>query len=143
MTNYFISPHFRIAELVSREILTAFGERATWFIDPRIPVFLEFMRGRFGVTYLNNWIDGGKADSRGFRAPTDREGASMSQHRFGRATDTTYKNVTAEEVREDIKKNWKELYLPLGVTCIEDNVSWLHADFRYIQYQKELFIVLP
>jgi len=143
MNNCYVSRHFRIAELVSKEILIAYGIRATWFLDPRLIPFLEFMRRRFGPTYLNNWIDGGNKDSRGFRAPSDRTGAVMSQHRFGRAGDTVYKNISAEEAREDIKRNWKELYLPLGITCIEDNVSWLHADMRYIPNQKELLIVQP
>lgn len=101
------------------------------------------MRNRFGVTYLNNWLDGGNLDSRGFRAPTDPDGGLMSQHKFGRATDTTFKHRTAQEVREDIITNWKTLYQPLGITTIEAGVNWVHADMRFIPGQKELLIVVP
>lgn len=143
MDNFKVSFHFRIAELVSRAVLTRWGKSSLWFIDPRVIQYLEFMRHRFGVTYLNNWIDGGNLDSRGFRAPSDTDGSSMSQHRFGRATDTTYKNATPQEVRQDIMYNWKELYLPLGITTVEADVNWVHADMRYIPNQQELFIVKP
>jgi hypothetical protein len=63
----------------------------------------------------------------------------MSQHSWGRASDKLYKNATAEEVREYIKENWKEL----GIACIEEGVSWVHSDVRYIMDQKDLLLVYP
>jgi len=142
MLNFNISPHFKIAELVSKEVLTKFGASSTWFIDPRIITLLEFLRNRFGVTHVNNWIDGGDLDSRGFRSLMDSTGATYSQHRYGRAVDCSF-NIPAQEVREDIKLNWNALYKPLGITTIEDNVNWCHADMRYIPDQTELFIIYP
>ena len=143
MNNYPVSKHFKIAELVSRKMLIGWGASCMWFIDPRIITYLEFMRNRFGVTYLNNWIDGGTLDSRGFRSHEDLEGGKFSQHRYGRATDTTFKTATPDEVRADIIKNWSTLYKPLGVACIESQVNWVHVDMRYIPNQTSLLIVTP
>lgn len=143
MDNFQVSPHFRIAELVSKSVLVRWGKNSLWFIDPRIITYLEFMRVRFGVTHINNWIDGGKLDSRGFRSPSDTDGGSMSQHRFGRAVDATFKNATPDEVRQDIINCWPVHYKQLGITTIEADVSWVHSDMRFIPNQKELFIVKP
>jgi len=141
--NYSISKHFTIAELVSKQVLDLWGERATWFIDPRIIEYLEFMRSRFGVVYVNNWFWGGKSDSRGFRNYDDPDGGKNSQHRYGRAVDITFKNFTPDIVRDDIKVNWEELYKPLGISTIEEDVNWIHADLRYIRGQQTLNIVYP
>jgi len=141
--NYKVAPHFTIAELVSKQVLDLWAERATWFIDPRILVYLEYLRVRFGPVYVNNWYWGGNKDSRGFRSHLDTEGGSMSQHRYGRAVDCTFKDATADEVREDIRLNWSLVYRPIGITCIEEDVSWVHADMRYIKNQTDLMIVRP
>lgn len=141
--NYQISPHFTISELVSSGVLYRFGANAVWFLDQRIITYCEFMRERFGVAYANNWYWHGKQDSRGFRADDDADGGTMSQHRYGRAVDLVFKLVAAEEVRNDIIANWSRLYRPLGISCIEAEVAWVHADMRYIPGQKELLIIYP
>lgn len=141
--NFQLSEHFSAVELFSRQVLMTYGVNSTWFLDRRILNYLEFVRARFGKTYLNNWYWGGQFDSRGFRSMLDPQGASMSQHRFGRATDCTFASVTPEEVRRDIIDNWAVMYRPLGITCIEAGVNWVHADMRYIPTQTELLIVKP
>jgi hypothetical protein len=141
--NFQLSPHFSAAELFNRRMVMDFGYNVTWFIDARLIDYLEFIRSRFGVVHVNDWYWGGSYDARGFRASYQMEGASMSQHRYGRAVDTTFASVTPQEVREDIKTNWKALYKPLGVTCIEDEINWVHTDMRHIPDQKELLIVRP
>ena len=37
----------------------------------------------------------------------------------------------------------KENYQILGITCIEDNVSWVHSDVRQLYNTKTLLIVYP
>lgn len=143
MTDFKLSPHFSASEIFSRQMLIDFGQNVTWFIDPRLLTYLEFMRSRFGVVHVNDWKYGGRWDSRGFRSPSDNEGGTMSQHRYGRAADITFRSVHVEDVRNDIKENWRELYTPLGITTIEDRVNWIHADMRYIPGQTEIFIVQP
>lgn len=143
MINFQVTPHFTIAELVSKSVLDQWGNRAVWFLDERLLKCLEFFRTRYGATYLNNWYWGGNLDSRVFRHYTDPEGGSWSQHRYCRAADPTFKSVTPDEVREDIQKYWRTVYSPLGITTIEARVRWTHFDLRYIPDQKELLIVYP
>lgn len=71
MTNFQVTSHFTIAELVSKSVLDQWGNRAVWFLDERLLKCLEFFRTRYGVTYLNNWYWGGNLDSRVFRHYTD------------------------------------------------------------------------
>ena len=56
-------------------------------------------------------------------------GAEMSQHRFGRAADLKFKNITPEEIRKAIKsdrKFWGEY-----INCVENKTgTWLHIDVR-------------
>ncbi|MEI8356189.1 MAG: hypothetical protein WCG31_08900, partial [Deltaproteobacteria bacterium] len=70
------------------------------------------------------------------RSPECPEFTLLSQHTFGRASDKIFKNVTAEEVRLYIIKN----YIQLGITCIEKDVSWVHSDVRW-NLTKDLVIV--
>ena len=95
------------------------------------------LRTCFGPVIINNWWNGGQFNERGLRNPFTTTGAAMSQHKFGRASDKSFTKATAEEVREYIKIHWKEL----GITCIEDEVSWVHSDVRYVLNQTELLIV--
>lgn len=143
MTDFPFSKYFLMSELVSKKTLQTWGKWSCWFLDARMPAYIDFMRDRFGVIYMNNWKWGGKMDSRGYRDIYDKDGAKFSQHRFGRATDMMFKSVSAEEVRQDIIQNWKTLYLPMGITTIESGTIHLHSDMRYIPDQKELFIVKP
>lgn len=141
--NYQVTPHFGIVELVSKNVLAMWGNRATWFLDERTMAALEFFRNRFGVTYLNNWYWGGKLDSRVFRHYTDPDGGAWSQHHYCRAADMTFKDISPDEVRHDIQQYWRTVYRPLGITTIEARVKWVHFDLRYILDQKDLLIVYP
>jgi hypothetical protein len=42
-------------------------------------------------------------------------------------------------VRAYIKIHWKKL----GITCIEENVNWVHSDVRFVMNQKTLLLVYP
>jgi hypothetical protein len=79
---------------------------------------------------VNNWAIGGDIRYAGFRPPECKIGGKYSTHRFGRALDLHFKNVTAEEVRNDIKENL-DLF-PL-ITRIENNVSWFHFDVANVK----------
>jgi len=73
----------------------------------------------------NWWIDGPRQWS-GLRTNNSPDFSETSQHTFGRASDKLFKLATATEVREYIHENFKIV----GITCIEDDVSWVHSDVR-------------
>lgn len=108
-------------------------------IDNRLIESDQRLRDIFGPITINNWWDGGNRQWSGLRTEECPQYSYTSQHSFGRASDKLFKDVTIEEVRKDIVKEWKYY----KITCIEDNVSWLHSDVRYIKDQKELLIVNP
>lgn len=101
-----------------------------WLIlmDDRILITADEIREYYGVPVtINNWYWGGNFKNRGFREMNTSVGAKLSQHKFGRAFDFDVKNVPAEQVRNDIRKG----KFPL-ITCIEKDVSWVHADVRNV-----------
>ncbi|MDY0218973.1 MAG: D-Ala-D-Ala carboxypeptidase family metallohydrolase [Candidatus Cloacimonas acidaminovorans] len=107
-----------------------------WLIlmDERILITLDEIRKYYGrpVT-VNNWYWGGKFNSRGWREPFDPDGAELSQHKFGRAVDFTIAGISAETIRNDIRRG----LFPL-ITCIEKDVSWVHIDVRNVKRLLEI-----
>ncbi len=112
-------------------------------LDPRLVKADQFLRRRFGAITINNWMEGGPRNWSGIRTPDSPYYSKYSQHSWGRASDKVFKDATADEVRSDIKKNYMKLYYLLGLTCIEENVSWVHSDHRYLLGSDELLIVYP
>lgn len=74
---------------------------------------------------VNNWFKGGTFTLRGLRPMNSVVGAKYSQHKFGRAADFNVQGISPEQVRNDIRSG----LFPL-ITCIENNVSWVHIDVR-------------
>ena len=136
-----ISDNFYLDEFVCPEIYQIFKKKSIWFIRPEIIAINEFLRSRHGACTINTWGAGGGDKYSALRPFNCRIGAAYSEHKFGGATDSSFANSTADEVREDIITNWKTLYRPLGLTTIEANVSWVHIDIRHIPAQEEIFIV--
>ena len=95
-------------------------------IDDRLLMTLDAIRGHYKrpVT-VNNWHSGGEFSLRGLRPMNSTTGAKFSQHKFGRAADFDVAGVSAEQVRNDIRKG----LFPL-VTCIEQDTNWVHIDVR-------------
>jgi phospholipase C len=102
-------------------------------IDCRLVKADQMLRDYFGSVMINNWwvwVNNCGYDLRqwsGLRTPASPDYKPESQHTFGRASDKLFTNATAEEVRIYIKKN----FLTLGITSIEENVSWVHSDVRW------------
>jgi hypothetical protein len=105
-------------------------------IDNRLIKADQLLRDYFGEVTINNWFDGGIRNWSGLRTSDSPEFAPESQHTFGRASDKIFKNATAEEVREYIKNSYKTL----GITCIEDKVTWVHSDVRNTTENKLLIV---
>lgn len=139
---------FDLRELVDPEIWLEYGDSAIWFLDPKIIEFLNFSRKRYNKPItVNNWHyeHVGKAFSeRGFRTPQSATGATLSQHRFGRAMDYNVRDMTPNEVRADIMKHQDD-FMQAGITTIEDGAfspTWVHADRRYTR-MNTILIVKP
>ena len=126
-----VSQNFFIEEFVPPEIWERFGNNAIWFINPKIILINQFIRERFKVEVtVNNWKDLGQYKESGFRMPETKTGARLSQHKLGNASDTKVEGFTAEEVRNDIRKNF-DLYSKFGLSTIEkDTDTWTHIDCR-------------
>ncbi|HAQ19615.1 MAG TPA: hypothetical protein DCR40_10350 [Prolixibacteraceae bacterium] len=106
-------------------------------LDNRLIEADQKLREVFGSVTINNWWNGGQRNWSGLRTPESPDYSPTSQHSFGRASDKLF-SVPAEEVRKYIQEHWHEL----GITCIEDGVSWVHSDVRFCT-GNELLIVRP
>lgn len=122
----YICEHFKIYELVPKEFEHVPDSKLWLLFDDRALKTLDMLRKEFGPVTINNWKVGGLLSQRGFR--TANVGAVFSQHRFGRAFDCNFKNVSVEEVRQQCKLNQKKCFK--YITAIEDDVSWFHFDVR-------------
>ena len=110
----------------------------TGLLDKRLVLSDQQLRDRFGRVTINNWWHGGERNWSGIRIPEYPDYSQTSQHSWGRASDKIFTDASAEEVRTFIRQNFNYL----GITCIEDNVSWVHSDVRWYQ-SDELLIVYP
>lgn len=107
-------------------------------VDRRLVEADQQLRDKFGQVTINNWWHGGTRNWSGIRTQESPNYSETSQHPYGRASDKIFKDASAEEVRKYIKANWAQL----GITCIEDNVTWVHSDVRWHQ-GNNLLIVQP
>lgn len=132
--NYYEPIHFKIEELVPKDIHSQRGALSLQLLDWKIIYSIDTVweianqaAGKRVRLYVNNWVWGGKSQNRGFRAPSSSVGAKLSQHRFGRAIDAVSPDVTAQWLRLKIMENNR---LFPYITYMEDGVDWLHIDCR-------------
>jgi hypothetical protein len=128
-----VSASFDLEEFVDRETFQRYREKSIWFIDPKIIALAEFYRMHFKAPVtINTWHKGGQFQYRGFRPPACKEGAALSQHRFGRAFDCTILGLSADEVRAEIL-SFPQVFLDLGLSTLENGTfapTWVHSDIR-------------
>lgn len=128
---------FETREFVPPQVYNVRGEKSIQLMDDRILITADDLRARYGPAVINTWFFWNKnspvwigKDSRrwsGLRTKNSPYGSAFSQHRFGRAVDMLFRDVTADEIRQDILKD-TDLF-PL-ITSLETGVSWLHVDVR-------------
>jgi hypothetical protein len=94
--------HFAIQELVSKKTYHDRGNKSWYLFDDRILRTADLLRERYGQITINDWMWGGKNQSRGLRTPESMYYSLYSAHSHGRAIDCIFKDVTAEQVRQDI-----------------------------------------
>lgn len=101
-----------------------------WFLfDNRLLWTLDQLRKKHGKLIANTWYWGGHNQYRGWRPFDSLIGAKLSQHKFGRACDLIPIETTVDEVRNDIIKRKFDIDYQ-HITCVEEEVSWLHIDVR-------------
>mgnify|MGYP000698604211 CR=1 FL=1 len=124
--------HFAIHELVPPKVYRDRGEKAWELMDERILQTIDKLRDRFGAAIINNYEFGGDRKWSGLRTSDSPWFSPYSQHTFGRAVDVIFRDVTAEEVREELRNIYDQVLnnvLP-GITAVEEDVDWLHIDCR-------------
>ena len=121
--------YFKIHELVDPFTFKKYGQFAWQFIDPRLIMAIDKLRSHFGAATINSWKWGGQYKWSGLRTSSCKIGASYSQHKFGRAADLKFKNVSPKEVRAAIRKDL--VYWGSILNCVENKTpTWLHVDVR-------------
>lgn len=128
--------YFELYELLPQDFYINYkNNNNIWFcFDGRILETVDRLRARYGRLIANDWYWGGQNQYRGWRPFNCEVGAKLSQHKFGRAIDLIPKEITVDEIRNDIKKNYESDDTFRYITCIEDGVGWLHVDCRYYKY---------
>jgi hypothetical protein len=130
----YIPEHFTIQELLPKSFYNNNKHRMPflWSIifDERLLRVIDAIREDFGPMKCCDWSYGGKRNWSGFRPPSCGIGATLSQHRFGRAVDLLpMGDITPDEIRDEIIKaqndiTWKD------IGGLEMNITWLHIDVR-------------
>lgn len=136
-----VSKDFHNYEFVPPDVYYQFGDNSIWFIDKRIIRICQWLRDYTGNSIIiNDWYWGGGYQESGFRSINTSTGASLSQHKFGRAVDIKVDDMDPEEVRNIIRNNYVKLKR-IGLSTIEKNTpTWIHLDIRWSN-KSELFEV--
>ena len=138
-----VSKNFILQEFIDRDTYETFGVKCIWFIDPKVIEIAQLLRDKSkrAVT-VNNWHSGGQYNLSGFRPPSTKIGAKLSQHRFGRGIDVKVEGMTPAQVHELIYKHEDE-FKDTGLTTLEDlrlTKTWTHIDCRQTN-KDNIFII--
>jgi hypothetical protein len=157
----YIPKYFKLYELVGPEFYALvtkqkLEQKAFGIFDTYLLITADLLRERYGTATINNWFNGGSLKERGLREMNTGTGAVLSAHKFARAFDMNFKNATAEEVREDMRKGG--CFKPgfrfdptKGFECFKNihrvestmdgkPISWFHMD-RFNHYNEDGSIV--
>ena len=135
-----VSKNFSLKEFVCEKTWEKYGEKALWFIDPRIISSAQTLRDILRVPLtINSWANGGNRQESGLRIPEHKNYNPKSQHTFGRAVDIITGAYTAESLRKHILENQ---FLYPHIKAMELKVDWLHIDCRNTN-QEEILLFNP
>jgi hypothetical protein len=126
--------YFALNEVVHPGAIQALGDRAWTLMDERILRGADWLRELFGPCTINGKFGGKGFTESGLRDPFTATGAKFSQHKFGRALDLKFHNVTCKEVYDYIIRNPGDAR-ENGITTVEDIAftgTWLHIDCRLL-----------
>lgn len=134
---------FTIDELVPPDPYVYIPHHILWMCwRPEVLWTADRLRELYGPATVNDWKRGGRLKYRGWRPqepPPGEKWAEWTQHAWWNALDMTFRDATAEEIRQEIivNKHPKEFN---QIRCIEADVPWLHFDCRNVE---SLLIVTP
>ena len=126
---------FAAHEVLPPSIYNKWGDKGLMFMDERILMQADILRENYGPMTINNYGFGGEREWSGLRTPDSPYYSPTSQHSFGRAIDCLFRDIPAVEVREHLMANPANPIFKF-ITCVEDDVSWLHIDCRNTQKLK-------
>ena len=135
--------YFKLYELVPQDMYIIYkGSHRLWYLfDNRILVMIDSLRNKYGKMLANTWYWKGKHQYRGWRPQDSLVGAEFSQHKYGRAVDLIPLEYSIEEIRDDIKSKYLHHDFRF-ITCIENNVNWIHIDCRnWNKYKSGILII--
>lgn len=135
-----VSTNFYLDEFIPKEIYSKYGSGSIKFLDWRVVNLAQAFRSLIGKPcIINNWWHGGSYNESGFRLPWTSTGASLSQHKFGRAIDIKVVGIyNYDAIRDIVRRNFQHLKR-YGLTSIEVGTrTWLHMDCRRVD-QKHLY----
>lgn len=123
-----------LPEMFYMKFYPVYGENLWWMLlTYKIRYTAHKLRQRYGPMTMNDWKwrkgDPNKNQYRGYRPLDCKIGAKLSQHKVGNALDAKFKYVSSDQIRSDIIADpYHEDFK--YITCLELNISWLHADCR-------------
>lgn len=131
------SKYFDIREFVDERTWKAMGVKAACLIEVRTVRVADLVRLKSGlITVVNNWHFAEPGEpvykASGYRAPWEKVGGQLSQHRRGCAEDLKVLGLRPKQVFELVMDNADE-FEEAGLTTIEAlefTPSWLHLDGR-------------
>ena len=126
---YIKSKHFRLEELVPKELFNKYGEKCWDFLDPRLLESIDTVKERFpeGTITINNWLWNGNRNWSGIRTPNSSYYSQSSMHSWGKAVDMIFSKYSPDEVRQDIIDN-PDIYP--HIKGLELDITWVHLDVR-------------
>ena len=125
---------FITQEFVPPETYKRWGEKSVWFINPRIVLFLQWIKDQTGGSKVtvNNWYWGGKRKYSGYRPPDCKVGAEESSHKRSDGVDFIVDGFSPIQIRKLMKDNFEYLHKKFGLTGYElKTKTWTHGDFRW------------
>lgn len=138
--------YFKIYELVDSRTYDTYGDDAWQFFETNIlHVMLIIREGINKPIIVNTWITGGIYDERGLRTnlceivvdKTNDNKLYLSGHVLGVAIDFKVKGISSDDVRQWIVDN-QDLF-PCKVR-LENNVTWVHIDTKYLKRNPKIYL---
>ena len=134
----YVPKYLAAYEVVDELLYDELGDNVFKLFDDNVLRGADWLRERYGTMTCNNWKQGGKFSWRGFRTYRSDVYSPTSMHSLGKALDLSFVRATAEEIRDDIKRNGAPF-----ITRIEDDVSWLHIDTKGTKKGNEVYFFKP
>lgn len=142
------SKHFKIHELVPRELFELLHEDALWKLFDRNYIDgIDYLKEKFpeGQMTINNWFwreDGELARKEsGIRIKTDTHYSERSQHSIGSAVDFQLNAYANDEVFRILEKDREIRKYFTRIEHIQDAPTWIHLDQKPIEYPDEYLYV--